>query len=166
MPIAKSVTKMQKKKSTQSLHPKGRKFKQMQSALHREQKLQKQSANKSKIEDQILEKYIFAQEAVKLFGKPQLEIPEVVDICDKFVNRNKPELDELAKERKERPNRPPSNKYLSLKALYDNEMKEFEQGFEFVDLTNEETVKNLINWNRSWGGLNMLKTITVTKNQN
>jgi translation machinery-associated protein 16 len=45
----------------------------------------------------------------------------------------------------------------------ENEVREFESGYWIPDLSNQENLEKLKNWNGEWVGMNVMKFVRVTK---
>lgn len=161
MPVVKNLKKLQKKQSSTQLHPNGRKFKQLGTAELRQSKLNTLKAKRNDLHERKLERHRFFQALDKQLQKDVYTEQELRTMCEEFVNRNLPELQEMEKSR--RPGRAPTNKHQQLKLLYDNEQEEFTTGLNVIDLTDPKTVENIRRWDGEWGGLNTLKMTRITR---
>lgn len=171
MPLSKSLSKIHKnlrnkKKATGkdvTIHPNGRKFKQINRATLREAKLQSKKREFTERRSNELSRIKFIQDLINTLDEykncTKFEPNEIANFIQLFINRDDEEIEEFKSKR--RPNRPPHNKQLLLENKKKLEMEEFEKGFQVPDLTLEENVKFLRNWNGSFGAMSTLKLIRV-----
>lgn len=164
MPVTKSLGKIQKglKGKKFTVHPKGRKFQQLNRATLREEKiaLKKKAHNEKRSHE--LARMTFIQSAINsdsLKGKKVFTYEDTAVLIQEFIARDDDELNELKAKR--RSNRPPSGRQLLLQQKRDLEMEEFKSGFLCPDLTDEDNVVFLRAWNQTFGGLSTLKLIRV-----
>ncbi|ODV93037.1 hypothetical protein PACTADRAFT_5421 [Pachysolen tannophilus NRRL Y-2460] len=166
MPLAKSLSKVQKSAKNKNIHPKGRKFKQLNRATLREKKiLDKKAKHSEKKENELLIvnyiKEIIGQDDLKKvvsFGLNDMKV-----FIEAFISRDDEELIDLQNQR--RPNRPASNRQLILENRKKSEIQQFTEGagFSIPDLSDVENVENLRNWNGTFGGINNVKRIYINK---
>ncbi|EDO17137.1 hypothetical protein Kpol_1072p7 [Vanderwaltozyma polyspora DSM 70294] len=167
MPVSKSLSKIQKRLKTGSkqttVHPKGRKFQQLNKATIRESKIaaKKKAYNEKRSNE--LARVKFIQDVINLESFKEQNTfshEETAVFIQQFIARDDDELDELKKKR--RANRPPTSKQQLLEQKKKLELEEFEKGFFCPDLTDEKTVSFLREWNQTFGGVNSIKFIRVT----
>lgn len=171
MPLSKSLSKINKnmknrKKATGkaiTIHPNGRKFKQINRATLREAKIQERKREFTERRSNELARIKFMQDLINTLDDfkenttfTTLEIAQFIQL---FINRDDDEINEFKAKR--RANRPPHNKQVLLENKKKLEMEEFTKGFQIPDLTLEENVKFLRNWNGSFGAMSTLKLIRV-----
>lgn len=171
MPLSKSLSKIHKnlskrKKATGkaiTVHPNGRKFKQINRATLREAKIQERKREFTERRSNELSRIKFMQDLINTLDEykdyTKFDTPEIAQFIQLFINRDDEEIDEMKAKRK--PNRPPHNKQVLLESKKKLEMEEFHKGFQVPDLTLEENVKFLRNWNGSFGAMSTLKLIRV-----
>lgn len=145
MPVSKSLKKVAKKVKGQdkSLHPNGRKFKQLNRATLREEKLQKHKVERHGLREAHLFRYKFFQQIAKsaiekqekTSGDDKKDQNEVVvfneeqikDLILRYIGRDDEELEQLKAKR--RPGRPASTQQDTLQQRIDNEKREYKSGF-------------------------------------
>lgn len=166
MPLSKSLSKIQKnlksggKKVT--VHPNGRKFKQLARGTLRENKIAAKKRAHNERRSNELSRIKFIQDVINTDSfkdRETFDHKEVAVFIQQFISRDDPELESLKKKR--RPDRPPSNRQLILQQKRDSEFQEFEKGFLCPDLTDEKNVKFLRNWNQSFGLMSTLKLVRI-----
>jgi len=164
MPIQHSLSKVQKtiQKSKGAMHPKGRKFKQLNRATLREQKIaDKKMQHVEKKEFELL-RVKFLQEAItNREGQETFSLDEIKLFIEAFLTRDDEELDKLKAER--RKGRPPTNRQLLLENKKKHEAQEYLSGYLVPDLTDKLTVELLRNWNGTSGGAGIFKYVHVAK---
>lgn len=164
MPIQHSLTKVQKtiQKSKGAMHPKGRKFKQLNRATLREGKIQtKKSKHHERKEVENL-RYVFLQEAVQ--NRPDNEVFTMEDMelfIEAFLTRDDEEIEQLQSDR--RKGRPPTNRHSLLENKRREEQQEYDSGYEIPDLRDKLTVELLRSWNGTTGMFNKFKHVYVAK---
>lgn len=167
MPVSKSLSKITKnlkaKGKHNTIHPKGRKFAQLNKATLREGKIaaKKKSHNDRKSHE--LARIKFIQDVVNMDSlkeQPYFDLKQTTVFIEQFIARNDEEIKELKKKR--RSNRPPTGKQLLLEQKRSLEIEEFEKGFVCPDLTDAKNVKFLRGWNQTFGGMTNMKLIRVT----
>lgn len=165
MPITKSLQKVSKKLSKQSsssLHVKGRKFKQLNRATERDNKLKLKKQRFAEQKNHELLFYLHVQESANDYPKEtEFTLEDLHLIIRAYIERNDEELEEMEKER--RPGRPMTNKHQIMleKRKYDHHI--FETGFRIPDLRDLETANRMRNWNGTSGSVSAWKWALVTK---
>lgn len=171
MPLSKSLSKIHKnlrnrKKATGkavTIHPNGRKFKQINRATLREAKIQERKREFTERRSNELSRVKFIQDLINTLDEykdyARFEPVEIAHFIELFINRDDDEINEYKEKR--RANRPPHNKQVLLENKKKLELEEFNKGFQIPDLTMEENVKFLRNWNGSFGAMSTLKLIRV-----
>lgn len=166
MPFVKSLRKVSKKLSKQlagSLHVKGRKFKQLNRATERENKLNLRKLKFAEQKNHELLFYLHFQEKInELPDVKTFSAEEMRDFLNEYVCRNDEEIAEIEKQR--RPGRPLTSKHqLQLeKRKHDEHI--FATGWKTPDLSDEVTVRRLREWNGTSGSVNGWAFTYVTKN--
>ncbi|VVT44158.1 uncharacterized protein SAPINGB_P000323 [Magnusiomyces paraingens] len=163
MPVAKSLKKVAKKVkgSDKSLHPNGRKFKQLNRATLREGKLAKQKSERSSQRDQKILRYKHFQDTLKTSGKQTLSDDELRAAVLAFIARDNTTLDEYKAAR--RPGRPASSAQDALEQRIKREQQELKSGFVAPDLTDKANAEMFAAWNGTAGGLSTIKKVRVTE---
>lgn len=166
MPLSKSLSKIQKNFKSGGkkpmVHPRGRKFQQLNRGTLRENKIAAKKKAYNERRSNELARVKFIQDVINLDSfKDQrtFDHRESAVFIQQFISRDDPELEEFKKKRRD--NRPPSNKQLILQQKRDSEKEEFEKGFLCPDLTDEKNVKFLRNWNQSFGMMSTLKMVRI-----
>ncbi|CCE63988.1 hypothetical protein TPHA_0G01520 [Tetrapisispora phaffii CBS 4417] len=166
MPVSKSLGKIQKRMKASSkqnvIHPRGRKFQQLNKATLREGKIaEKKKAHHDKKSHE-LSRVGFIQNAINIDAlkeKPFFSHEETALFIEQFIARDDEELNDLKKKR--RSNRPPTNRQLLLQQKRDIEEQEFKKGFLCPDLTDEKNVEFIRKWNKTFGGVTNMKLIRI-----
>lgn len=163
MPVAKSLHKVSKKVagSEKSVHPRGRKFKQLNKATLRQAKLAKHKAVRTNAKEAEFVRYKYFREAVKLAGVESFSLEEIRNLIEVYVERDRDELEKLKSER--RPGRPASSRQDTLQRRMDLERNEFKTGYNLPDLTDKENVERLLKWDGGIGGIIQVNMIRVTE---
>ncbi|AET38110.1 Tma16p Ecym_2377 [Eremothecium cymbalariae DBVPG len=164
MPVTKSLPKLQKnmKGKKQTVHPRGRKFKQLVKATLREEKVQNKKRSYNQKKSSELTRIKFVQDIINTDDMKNVETFDnkmTLVIIDEFINRDDHELNELISKR--RANRPPTNRQQMLENKKNVELEEFKTGFLCPDLTDAKNVSFLRNWNGTFGALSTLKLIRL-----
>lgn len=163
MPIAKNLTKVQKKVAGQesAIHPRARKFKQLNKATLRQQKLTKQKATRDDVKQGQILRVRFFKDAVDMEPeKDTFTVAEIQKMIDAFISRDDDELEKLKAAR--RPGRPASSRQDQIQARIHAERKEYKSGYKCPDLTDAQTVDRLRTWSGTAGGLNVFKFVRIT----
>lgn len=162
MPIAHSLKKVAKNVSKHSgqMHIKGRKFKQLNRATLRDQKLtaRKRNAEGQRLKD--LEVVRFFQAAIQPRSASSFLLQDIKLFVESFLSRFDEELATLKEER--RAGRPPLARQQKLEQQIDAEKKMYHSGLKVPDIRDKLTVENLRNWNGSPGGTTVIKFFRVT----
>ncbi|KAK2747284.1 hypothetical protein FQN57_002182 [Myotisia sp. PD_48] len=149
--LNKIVKKLSKKRGKlDSLHENSRDAKRLRRAGGREDKLARAAA------ETIRGRQIYDESEVLC-----LAMSDCLDLTRKYVNRLKPELEELQQAR--RKGRPLSKREEVLGQKSAAEEKEFLTGFWMPDLESEESIKKLKNWNGEWSSMSNLVFIRLTE---
>ncbi|KAI5794655.1 translation machinery-associated protein 16 [Pyronema domesticum] len=90
-----------------------------------------------------------------------LELEEIRDLIDKWVDRNKPELERFESER--RPGRPRIPKHQELINAVEAEKNEYVTGFYMPDLQDFDNIISLQRWDGNLGSLAQVKFTRVPK---
>ncbi|KAL7666856.1 Translation machinery-associated protein 16 [[Candida] zeylanoides] len=164
MPVSHSLSKVSKSisKSKGHLHIKGRKFKQLNRATLRDNKLNTRKQKSQDLRDKELLSVKFIQEAVR--NRPEKEVFTLDDMksfLEGYVSRFDEELVELREAR--RPGRPATSRQQILEEMVKHEQGIYETGFKCPDLTDKPTVDRLRLWTGSSGGTTVMKFVFVNK---
>lgn len=164
MPVVHSLSKVQKtiQKSKGAMHPKRRKFKQLNRATLRESKINKKKVEHLERKENEMQRVLFFQEAVN--SRPEqmfFPLEEVKLIIETFLSRDDEEIEELQSKRKK--NRPPTNRQLLLENKRKLEASEYASGYLIPNINDEKSLKFLRGWNGTSGGVNQVKYIRIAK---
>lgn len=166
MPFVKSLRKVSKKLSKQlagSLHVKGRKFKQLNRATERENKLNLRKLQFAEQKNHELLFYLHFQEKInELPDAKTFSIDEMRNFVDEYICRNDEEIAEIEKQR--RPGRPLTSKHQLQLEKRKHDQHIFSTGWKAPDLSDEVTVRRLRTWNGTSGSVNGWEFTFVTKN--
>lgn len=166
MPIAHNLKKVAKNvaKSLAAIHVKGRKFKQLNRATQRDEKItaKKAKALQQRTNNQAL--YYFLQQLInddEDFAKMEtFSLSQLKKMIEMHVSRHDDELEELRLQR--RPGRPMTSKHQILEEKVKHDRHLWDTGIKAPDLTDKDTVANLRKWNGTLGGLTVMKHIDVS----
>lgn len=167
MPLAHNLNKVTKNltKSTGQMHVKGRKFKQLNRATLRDQKITLKKMKHQEQKDRELYGIQFMKDSVNENSDQEVFLLEQMkSFIEAYISRNDEELKELKDQR--RPGRPATSRQLQLEVAINDEKQVYLTGFRIPDLSNKETVERLKLWNGTNGGTTVLKFIHVSKNMN
>ncbi|CCD24923.1 Tma16p NDAI_0E01070 [Naumovozyma dairenensis CBS 421] len=166
MPVSKSLSKIKKNMNANgkkpTVHPKGRKFHQLNRATLREGKIASKKKAHNERKSNELSRVKFIQDVINMDEFKDIRAfsnDQTIIFIEQFISRDDAELDDLKKKR--RANRPPTNKQLILQGKRDLEMEEFKKGFLCPDLNDEKNVEFLRKWNHSFGSMSTLKLIRI-----
>lgn len=166
MPLSKSLSKIQKNQKSggkkPTVHPRGRKFQQLNRGTLRENKIAAKKKAYNERRSNELARVKFIQDVINsetFKDKKTFNNSEVAVFIQQFISRDDEELAELQKKRRQ--NRPPSNKQLILQQKKDSEAEEFAKGFLCPDLTDEKNVILLRKWNNSFGLMSSLQMVRI-----
>lgn len=165
MPLAHNLNKVTKNltKSTGQMHVKGRKFKQLNRATLRDQKITTKKLKHQEQKDRELSGIEFMKDCVNEMAEQEIFLMEQMkSFIERYISRHDEELKELKDQR--RPGRPPTSRQLLLEVTVENERQVYATGFRIPDLNNKETVERLKLWNGTSGGTTVMKFIHVSKN--
>lgn len=163
MPLAKKLSKVSEKiaKSKGAVHPKGRKFKQLNRATNREERISRVKAKNFEKKQQDTLIYTFLQQVLQSRDEKMFSINEMKVFVEAFISRNDEEIESLKASRRQ--GRPASNRQIVLESKRSHENHLFQTGWDVPDLTSEENVKNIVRWNGSVGGLTNIKKILLKR---
>lgn len=165
MPFVKSLHKVSKKLSKQlsgSLHVKGRKFKQLNRATERENKLQKKKLQYAEQKNHELLVYLHIQEKINEDKEKEVfSQDDMREIVNEYICRNDEELAQIENDR--RPGRPLSSKHQLQIEKRKHDQHIFETGFSIPDISDKLTVTRLRGWNGTSGSLTSWKFTLITK---
>lgn len=163
--MIKSLHKVSKKLSKQlsgSLHVKGRKFKQLNRATERENRLQKKRLQYAEQKNHELLVYLHIQEKINENKDKEVFTPEDMrKFVSEYVCRNDEELAQTEKDR--RPGRPLSSKQQLQIEKRKHDEHVFETGFRIPDISDKLTVDRLRGWNGTSGSVSSWKFTMITK---
>lgn len=144
------------------MHVKGRKFKQLNRATLRDQKITAKKLKHQEQKDRELSSVLFMKDCV--YEEPEKEtflLEDMKSFVERYIARHDEELKELKDQR--RPGRPPTSRQLALETVTENERQMYATGFRMPDLSNKETVERLKLWNGTSGGTTIMKFIHISK---
>ncbi|CAN6607727.1 hypothetical protein TRVA0_003S03444 [Trichomonascus vanleenenianus] len=162
MPIAKNLSKVQKKVSGKEaqVHPRARKFKQLNKATLRQEKLEKNKAKRHTAQEAKVLRTRYFQQVVNLSEKEAFDLAEMKEFVEAFISRDDAELAKLKAER--RPGRPASNRQDILESRIKADKREFKTGYLMPNLNDAATVKAMRAWKGEYSGTNTFKMIRIT----
>ncbi|KAK7208481.1 translation machinery-associated protein 16 [Myxozyma melibiosi] len=165
MPIAKSLKKVEQKlKAGSGVHPKARKFQQLNRATLRERKVTKQKMERSSVRDVQVLRFRFLRSCVdreENKDKTAFTEEEIKSMIQEFISRDDAEIQQLQASR--RPGRPSSSRQDALQTRREFEMEEFKTGFYVPNLLDKNIVKAFRDWNEEWNGMGLLKFVRIAK---
>lgn len=164
MPLAHNLNKVTKNlsKSTGQMHVKGRKFKQLNRATLRDQKITTKKLKHQEQKDRELAGIQFMKDRVYEYPDQEVFLLEQMkSFIEDYIGRNDEELKQLKDER--RPGRPATSRQLHLEVVIGDEKQVYSTGFKIPDLSNKETVERVKLWNGTSGGTTVMKFIHVSK---
>ena len=85
----------------------------------------------------------------------------VLEFVSEYVGRSKDELEEMQAARQHR--KSASAREINMRQQMENEVREFESGYWIPDLSSQENLEKLKNWNGEWVGMNVMKFVRVKK---
>lgn len=164
MPLTKSLHKVNKKLAKQSagaLHVKGRKFKQLNRATERENKLKLKKLRYAEQKNHELLFYLHIQESInEIPDQTTFSIEESRQLIDAYLHRNDDELAQMESER--RKGRPMTNKHQIMLEKKKHDFHIFETGLRTPDLLDAQTVRRVREWNGTSGAVSAWKFTLVT----
>ncbi|KAK9453942.1 hypothetical protein V1511DRAFT_518314 [Dipodascopsis uninucleata] len=165
MPIAKSLKKVEKKtKNSSAVHPRARKFKQLNKATLREKKLMKQKNDRDNAREAKLFRLKTFRNIIDRLEHKRKQVfteMEMKGFIEEFIARDDQELDKLKSER--RPGRPTSTRQDYLQARRDLEAEEYATGFYSPNLLEQGNVDLFRRWNMEYSGIGLLKYVRISK---
>lgn len=90
-----------------------------------------------------------------------LPVPTTQALIEDYLGRDDELLSTLKAER--RPGRPPSTRETQLQQQLATEQAEYTSGFWVPDLEDEETLRNLKDWDGKWSGLATMKFVRILR---
>ncbi|KAL2752153.1 hypothetical protein ACRALDRAFT_1078209 [Sodiomyces alcalophilus JCM 7366] len=159
--LEKTRKKIAKKRNgpVEALHEFSRDSKRLRRATIRDQKLGRMAVSRSRKEQPFLERATYFQNAVKERGTVPLDLATIQSLINDFVHQHDEEYEEMKKSR--RPGRAPSAKQDLLELKIKLLVEEQKNGFFVPDLTSEDNVQMLDNWEGSWSYLTTVSWVRV-----
>lgn len=158
MPISKSLAKVKENTKGKDVHPKGRRFKQLNRASLRTDKLIKEQGQRKNHKEGSLVRVRFFKNAVEMENTKDREsfsAEEVKEMIQVFISND---VDALEDEKKlRRKGRPKSSKQDQLEAKVNRLKTEYKNGFLVPILTDSDIVRNVRNWKGDAGGMTNLR---------
>lgn len=165
MPLVKSlhkVTKKLAKQSAGSLHVKGRKFKQLNRAHERENKLKVRKLQHMEQKNHELLFYVHIQDRINEDSeKETFTVEDMRNFVEEYVSRDDVELEQMETDR--RPGRPLTSRQQLLQEKRKQDEHIFETGFRLPDVSDKLTVERLRKWNGTSGAVSAWKFTIITK---
>lgn len=164
MPIAHSLNKVSKNvaKSTGQMHVKGRKFKQLNRATLREQKLmQKKVKHQEQKDHELFVIKHFQDQVLAHSDKEVFLLDDMKAFLEVYLARFDEEIADLQKEK--RAGRPVSSRQKILQEKKKHEQHVYETGFKVVNIADKKTVERLKLWNGSNGGVTVMDFVHIHK---
>lgn len=163
MPLAHNLNKVSKNVllSNGQLHMKGRKYKQLQRATLRHQKLIQKKVITNERKEKQLGLTLFIRDKVLGEDNKCYTLDELKSFVKDYVYRYSGEIEKLQKER--RPGRPKSSRQQKLETLQESEEQTFLSGYIVPDLSDEENVLRLRAWNGTTGGVTSIRHVKICK---
>lgn len=155
MPIARSLAKVHKRKADSNLHPRGRKIKQLTRATLREQRVEKHRQTRQPAQQRRINRLQFIKTFVEKLNGRDIDLEVMHAVIQAYVDRLDQDIEEL--ERQRRPGRPKPSKLDSLLNQKEIDGHEYEVGFELPNLLSPETLRAVLSWQGSLGGLSGIK---------
>lgn len=155
MPIARSLAKVQKRKADSNLHPNGRKIKQLTRATLREQRVERHRQTRQPAQQRRIIRLQFIKRFVEQLNGENIDLNVIHTLIQAYVDRLNQEIEEL--ERQRRPGRPRPAKLDSLLHQREKDEQEYKDGFEIPNLLSPATVRAVLSWEGSLGGLSSIK---------
>lgn len=163
MPLAHNLNKVSKNVllSNGQLHMKGRKYKQLQRATLRHQKLIHKKVITNERKEKQLSLTLFIRDKILNEDKKSYTLDEMKSIVKDYVHRYSGEIEKLQKER--RSGRPKSSRQQKLETLQESEEQSFLSGYIVPDLSDEANVLRLRAWNGTTGGVTSIRHVKICK---
>ncbi|KAF2459641.1 translation machinery-associated protein 16 [Lineolata rhizophorae] len=157
--VQKHVSK-KKGKGASSLHENSRDTLRLRRAVARDDRVNAATAARANMNKPLLDRVAFFQSAAQA-KESVFSNEEVHATISVFLNRDDEELETLQSAR--RSGRPASNRETLLRQKHAAEGKEYESGFWFPDLQDDDNVRKLCAWTGEWVSLGALKFVRVRK---
>ncbi|KAL1990118.1 hypothetical protein VTN49DRAFT_5957 [Thermomyces lanuginosus] len=149
---------VRKKRGTLTVHEKSRDAKLLRRAAAREDRLARVASTTMKARQGLLDRVAYFQECLtKATGPLTLSDETISKAIQQWIHRNDAELEELRAER--RKGRPPSKREELIQERMQAEEREFRSGFYMPDVTDEDSRRQLQEWNGEWSSLSTIKFI-------
>lgn len=161
MPITKNLQKLSKAKSSNQLHAKSRKLKQLNRAQLRENRLAQQKSVSSHIQDKKTARFKFFQGLIKDSDQQSYTDAEIHDFISQYIDRDLDELEALKAAR--RPGRPATKRQDELTEAIEKDNKEYDSGLTIPDLTDSENVTALRDWKGDMAKMSLIKRVKVVR---
>ncbi|PSS07034.1 hypothetical protein M430DRAFT_129424 [Amorphotheca resinae ATCC 22711] len=159
--LEKTRKQISKKKSDiTALHENSRDSQRLRRAQMRDDKLVRVAAARRKIDQPLIERAAYFQEAARKNGGLPLDLDAIHTLIKTFVHKHDEEFNALKKER--RPGRPASTREDLLRIKIAADEKEYENGFYLPDLTDATNVVFLDRWDGAWSYLSTLKWVRIS----
>ncbi|KAH8819547.1 translation machinery-associated protein 16 [Xylogone sp. PMI_703] len=160
--VDKARKKISKKKGDITvLHENSRDSQRLRRAQMRDEKLQKISASRRKMDQPYIERATYFQDAIRKNNSQPLEFDAIKALIESYVHQHGEEFEGLKKAR--RAGRPASTREDLLKMKITALKKEYENGFYVPDITDADNVTFLDRWEGTWSYLSTLKWVRITK---
>lgn len=163
MPLAHNLNKVSKNVllSNGQLHMKGRKYKQLQRATLRHQKLIQKKITTNERKEKQLGLTLFIKNKITDEDKRSYSLDEMKSFVKDYVYRYSGEIEKLQRER--RPGRPKSSRQQKLETLQTSDEQTFLSGYIVPDLSDEANVLRLRAWNGTTGGVTSIRHVKICK---
>ncbi|KOS18171.1 Translation machinery-associated protein 16 [Escovopsis weberi] len=143
-----------------ALHEKSRNAMRLHKAGVRDQRLEALAAARGKKEQPIADRVAYFQQGLLDKGCTVLDIAAIQELIHSFVHQYDEELDQLKKAR--RSGRPASVRQDLLQMKISSLEEEYKNGFLLPDVTTEDNVQLLGQWEGSWSYLATIPWIRVS----
>jgi translation machinery-associated protein 16 len=158
--VRKHVSKKKGAAGITSLHENSRDALRLRKASARDARVLKTVSTKSKQNQPWLERVAFFQTALPETLHP-LPLEEIQSLIETWLSRHDEEIASLKAER--RAGRPASTRQVLLEQAVKTERAEWESGFWFPDLRDEEALQRLDEWRGDWLSLANLRFARVQR---
>ncbi|KAJ4387954.1 translation machinery-associated protein 16 [Gnomoniopsis smithogilvyi] len=143
-----------------ALHEFSRDSKRLHKAQVRDDRLEKLIAARKKHDKPLIARVTYFQKVAQENENRPLDLEKIQNAINQFVRQDDEEYSAIKKAR--RPGRGPSAREDMLKMKIQALEKEQKNGFYMPDLSTQENINALSNWEGSWGGLASLSWIRLT----
>lgn len=140
---------------------KGRKYKQLQRATLRHQKLIQKKITTNERKEKQLGLTLFIKNKITDEDKRSYSLDEMKSFVKDYVYRYSGEIEKLQRER--RPGRPKSSRQQKLETLQTSDEQTFLSGYIVPDLSDEANVLRLRAWNGTTGGVTSIRHVKICK---